>query len=88
MCLAKNCTGTCNSFLYKKVIIILRVRLEIDVATRVIRVFLLFTLKGGVAVPVGRQLFAGAGAQVFWPCSGYVNSYIKSQKPLHFHTKI
>jgi hypothetical protein len=33
--------------------------------------------------PVERQLFAGAGAEVFWPGSGagYVNSYKMLQNP-------
>jgi hypothetical protein len=31
--------------------------------------------------PMERQLFAGAGAKVFWPGSGYVNSYKMLQKP-------
>jgi hypothetical protein len=36
-----------------------------------------------VAEPVERQLFAGAGAEIFWPGSGsgYVISYKMLQKP-------
>jgi hypothetical protein len=46
--------------------------------------------KISVPEPVEQQLFAGAGAKVFWPGSGagYVNSYKMLQKPKIFHTKL
>jgi hypothetical protein len=34
--------------------------------------------------PVKRQLFAGAGAEVFWAGSGYVNSHKMLRKALNF----
>jgi hypothetical protein len=48
-----------------------------------------FTDKFSVAEPVERQIFAGAGAEVFWTGSGsgYVNSYKMLQKAIKLSYK-